>query len=71
MKLKELLPLINKRHGWLRVILVEDSTKEEYYKGVIDKVPKKYLNYKVCDIIGSYFEITIRISRRTNEEVEQ
>lgn len=62
-KLKELLPLINKRHGWLRVILVEEFTKETYYKGDIDKVPKKYLGYKICDILGSYFELTIRISR--------
>lgn len=60
MKLKDLLPLIDRRHG---VILVEEFSEEKYYKGETKKVPEKYLDYKVYNILGSYFEITIRISK--------
>ena len=59
-QLKSILPLIDKRHG---VILVEEFTEEKYYRGDIEKVPEKYLDYNVYTIIGSYFEITIRISK--------
>ena len=59
-QLKNILPLIDKRHG---VILVEEFTEEKYYKGDIEQVPEKYLDYNVYNILGSYFEITIRISK--------
>ena len=59
-QLKNILPLIDKRHG---VILVEEFTEEKYYKGDIEQVPEKYLDYNVYNILGSYFEITVRISK--------
>lgn len=56
---RDIVRLIDKRQG---VVLVEEFTDEKYYKGNIENVPEKYLDYEVYKILGSYFDITLRIS---------
>ena len=59
-RLKEILPLVDKRQG---IVLVEEFTDDIYFKGDIENVSEKYLDYQVYNILGSYFDITVRISR--------